>query len=180
MLRHPALCTLSAVSNDDELSAVVCAACFSNGTEKPSVAVVAVSRILDSRDSFRQPTPPSFRCRHCHCAVFTDRDRATHCSREGRVATEHRAPRGNTVTTRDRRRRNFLLYIYENPPRPSTATIERVMASKMPKKRARIDAAAAKDSTSSPSAADVGPSRCPPSQPSDATAHPKVRRQGRN
>ena len=100
--------------------------------------------------------------------------------REGRVATEHRAPRGNTVTTRDRRRRNFLLYIYENPPRPSTATTERVMASKMPKKRARIDAAAAKDSTSSPSVADVGPSRCPPSQPSDATAHPKVRCQGRN
>lgn len=46
------------------------------------------------------------------------------------------------------------------------------MASKTPKKRARIDAAA-KDSTSSSSALDVSPSRCQPSQPNDVTACPK-------
>lgn len=47
------------------------------------------------------------------------------------------------------------------------------MASKTPKKRARIDAAA-KDSTSASSGIDVAPSRCQPSPSSDVTACPKT------
>ena len=48
------------------------------------------------------------------------------------------------------------------------------MASRTPKKRARIDAAA-KDSTSSSAEIDVGPSRCQTSPPNSVTASSKVK-----
>ena len=143
-------------------------ACFSNGSNKQSV--VAVSRIHDARH-FRQRTP-SFRCRFA-IAPCSPTDLPS--SREERNGLPTRTER---ATKNNKRSSRFFppVHIYENSLREDDdqPTIDRVMASKTPKKRARIDAAA-KDSTSPPSALDVSPSRRLPSQSSDVTACPKVR-----